>query len=304
MGFDTAAPRTRRAVLAAAAGAAAAAVAATLGNVAPVQAANGDPVVAGAGNESTVPTTVTMTPVQDSAGGAAVSGVTSYPGAYGLGFGIGVSGLNNTTSASPDAAWGVYGESPHGIGVRGRGATGVMGVTGSNGGISDAWSPIQRPGTGVAGYAQSGTSESTGVYGHAYLGAGVRGVGNTGVEGDARTPVGIGNGDTAIGVAGLATRGTGVYGEATTGYALRTKGRIKLDGCSGLATIQAGQRSVTVTPGVALFVNSAIVATLQAAAGGTTTVHRCHVNADLKTFTIYLTAASIVKVRVAWLVIG
>jgi hypothetical protein len=306
MATDTATPRSRRAVLAAAAGAAAAVVASTLGRAAPVRAADGDAVIAGADNQSSVPTTVTMTPDPDRRSGAAVAGMTSYGGSAGLGVGIGVSGTNGSTSANPDGAWGVYGESQHGIGVRGRGETGVMGVTGFNGSISDYWVPKQRADTGVVGHVveSSDTTDSAGVYGHAFHGTGVHGVGNTGVLGDARQV--IGTAAVGKGVAGLATAGTGVYGEATaaTGYALRTKGRLKFDGSSGIATILAGNRSVTVKPGVLLSTQSAVLATLLAAAGGTTTVHRCRVDVASNTFTIFLTKESIVKVPVAWLVVG
>ncbi len=81
-------------------------------------------------------------------------------------------------------------------------------------------------------------------------------------------------------------------------------GRVRLDNCSGLATIASGTKSVVVTPGIDLTTSSAVVATLQASAGGTTTVHRCVVNGPANSLTIYLTANSTVTVKVAWHVFG
>jgi hypothetical protein len=59
-----------------------------------------------------------------------------------------------------------------------------------------------------------------------------------------------------------------------------------------------------VTPGIDLTGSSAVVATLQGPAGGTTTVHRVIVDATNDQFTIYLTANSTVNVKVAWHVFG
>ncbi len=58
------------------------------------------------------------------------------------------------------------------------------------------------------------------------------------------------------------------------------------------------------TPGIDLTATSAVVATLQGSAGGTTTVHRIAVNATADTFTIYLTANATAAVKVAWHVFG
>ena len=95
-----------------------------------------------------------------------------------------------------------------------------------------------------------------------------------------------------------------MLGEATTGYALQTVGRVRLDKSAGLATIASGSSTVTVTPGIHLTTTSAVIATLQSNAGGATAVKRVAVNATNNTFTIYLTANSSALVKVAWLVLG
>ena len=58
-----------------------------------------------------------------------------------------------------------------------------------------------------------------------------------------------------------------------SGYALRAVGRVRLDNAGGIAIILAGKRAVVVVPGIDLAATSAVVATLQGSAGGTTTVH-------------------------------
>jgi hypothetical protein len=59
-----------------------------------------------------------------------------------------------------------------------------------------------------------------------------------------------------------------------------------------------------VTPGIDLTSTSAVIATLNGNAGGSTTVKRVLINATANTFTIYLTANSTANVKVAWLVAG
>jgi hypothetical protein len=164
-------------------------------------------------------------------------------------------------------------------------------------------------GRGVVGIAPDGTA----VYGVALTGANARGV--IGETSSGRGVNGIAQ--SGRGVQGQATSGRGVYGYATSGYggyferqagktgtALRAVGPVKFDNCSGIATINSGSSSVLVTPGIDLTAASAVVATLQGSAGGTTTVHRCTVNATNNTFTIYLTGNSTASVKVAWHVFG
>ena len=93
-------------------------------------------------------------------------------------------------------------------------------------------------------------------------------------------------------------------GAERTGQAIRAIGRVVLDNCSGVATIAAGSNNVTVTPGIDLVATSAVVATLQGDAGGSTTVKRVTVNTTNNTFQIVLTANSTAQVKVAWHVFG
>jgi hypothetical protein len=165
---------------------------------------------------------------------------------------------------------------------------------------------------GVVGFSTTATAigwqdrHSVGVYGLAPDDGDGRGV--------------LGESESGYGVQGLTTTGRAVAGEATTGtaghfsttkvgtvyggYALRAVGRVRFDQCAGVATIRAGARSRTVTPGIGLTSSSAVVATLMGSAGGTTTVHRVIVHAAADTFTIYLTAAARSGVKVAWHVFG
>jgi hypothetical protein len=153
--------------------------------------------------------------------------------------------------------------------------------------------------TGVFGYAAQDTA-AIGVLGQSTVGRGVQGVATTGV--------GLrGAATTGYGVQATSTTGTAVLassGGLKTGTALRTVGRVRFENSVGIATIGAAKSSVTVTPGIDLTASSAVVATLQGSAGGTTTVHRCVVNVTADTFTIYLTAKATVAVKVAWHVFG
>jgi hypothetical protein len=218
-----------------------------------------------------------------------------------------------------ESGTGLLGESNSGPGVEGGSSSGpgLVGGSGLGPGVSGYTGNTSRaPGvagqswgwrTGVLGYSGEGplptAPKATGVYGFAGEAVVTRGV--------------TGRSMAGRGVNGIATTGHGVHGLATTGiaghfsttnpkagYALQAIGRVKLDKCAGVATIAAGSKSVVVTPGINLVAGSAVVATLQGSAGGTTTVHRCAVNAATDKFTIYLTANSIAAVRVAWIVLG
>jgi hypothetical protein len=59
-----------------------------------------------------------------------------------------------------------------------------------------------------------------------------------------------------------------------------------------------------VVPGIDLVSTSAVVATLQGTAGGTTTVRYCVVNTTDNRLRIYLTANATADVKGAWLVLG
>jgi hypothetical protein len=196
---------------------------------------------------------------------------------------------------SPGVA-GVHGESTAGDGVRATSESGVGVRASSNSDI------------GVLGQSASSTNpatvgksndSSTGVFGYSSTGSDLPAApAKTGVYGYAAQDA------NARGVTGQSTSGVGLYGLATTGYALRTNGRVKLDKSAGSTTITAGTKSKTVTPGVDVTTSSVILATLQGSAGGTTNVHRVAINATANTFTIYLTANATVNVKVGWILLS
>ena len=184
---------------------------------------------------------------------------------------------------------GVYGRSfaaakPAILGASVGAGTGVQGYSGPPG-----TEPAAPAMTGVYGYAAQ-DSTASGVLGVSTAGHGVYGQATTGSA-----------------VRAVVTTGTAVYastGGLKSGIALRTAGKVKFDNSVGIATVAVGTSSVTVTPGIALTSTSAVVATLQGSAGGTTSVCRVSVNATTDKFTIYLSAKSTVAVKVAWHVFG
>lgn len=141
----------------------------------------------------------------------------------------------------------------NGAGVAGQ-STGGVGVKGYSG-------PIPMPdtlGQRVGVYGSAPMDGGNGVEGHGYVGVrgfglsgssfqqgyGVRGEGSYGVRGDGEL----------VGVYGQSSTGTGVRAIAiqSTGYALNTLGRLKLEGASGVATIPANRKSVATLVGVDL----------------------------------------------------
>ncbi len=106
------------------------------------------------------------------------------------------------------------------------------------------------------------------------------------------------------GVRGSSTTGTGGAFTSTSGYAIKSSGRVSLAKASGYTTIAAGSKSKTVTPGTDLGTSSIAIATLQGSAGGTISVHRVAVNATTNKVTIYLTGTATRSVRVGWIVLN
>ena len=203
----------------------------------------------------------------------------------------GVSSLGNGVRGESTDGIGISGVSTNSRGVRGdsTASVGVLGASAGNTGI-----------LGLSGVGPASTPAKTGIYGFATTDSGARGV--TGQSTNGRGVNGIAT--LGRGVHGQATTGEGGHFEATTGTALRAIGRVRLDKAAGIATVNAGTNNVIVTPGTNLLTTSAVVATLQGSAGGTTTVHRVAVNATTDTFTIFLTANSTGAVKVAWHVFG
>ena len=216
-------------------------------------------------------------------GSGPVAGVKADGGQYGVDasgsvYGVAANGGAGTgVSASGGVGVSAQGSS---MGVSASGATGVVGrsntdYTGVMGGSGLVGPQVQAK-TGVYGYAIQDSS-SRGVYGRSNAGTGVR---------------------------GYATTGVGVSAQATTGYALRTDGRLRFDKSGGIATIAAGTSSIVVNPGIDLSTGTAVVATLQGSAGGTTNVLRVVVNATANTFEVFLTANTVGSVKVAWFAFG
>ena len=301
MEIDSTTPRSRRVLLAGALGATAVTVAAAIGRPDLVRAANGETVLVGGQYDATLTT----------------------------GFDAGTSGRMALKGES-DSAYGVFGNSISSHGVHGASGSsnGVVGYSKEDTGVYGASSSTNRPATigrsqgdstGVFGWSsQPGDARPTapartGVYGYAAQDAtatGVRGESTTGrgVVGVAASGIGVrAHAPTGTGVSASTTSGTGVYattGGLKSGTALRTVGRVRFDNSVGIATIAAGTSSVTVTPGIDLTATSAVVATLQGDAGGSTTVKRISMNPTTDMFTIYLTANATTAVKVAWHVFG
>jgi hypothetical protein len=192
----------------------------------------------------------------------------------------------------------VYGYSSgieSGVGVTGQSNVGI-GLHGKTASTSSPAVAAHASGSSTAVYAYSsagGTPPAaplkTGVYGYAGQDASARGVRGRSTSGQ--------------GVRGEATSGVGVYAIATTGLALRAEGAVRFK-TSGLTTIAAGTRSITVDPGQDLTSATKILTTLQGDPGGTTVVQRVAVNTTTNAFTIYLTADTVRAVKVSWFVIS
>jgi len=311
-------PTSRRAVLAGAIAAVGGLAAQALARPGLVAAQGEAVLVGGIYADATQPTYIANT----------VNGNPVIEGAsYGSGVGVfGVSSTGHGVEGSSSSAEGVYGSSTFGDGVSGLSlhASGVNGTSSYGAGVQGHSAAITgvyglTDGSGQAGVLGKSQVNGIGVYGYSggkegpavppaktgVLGVASQDAGSRGVFGRSNAGHGVhGEATSGLGVRGYATSGVGLSGEATTGYALRTKGRVTFDRSVGLATIASGQKSVTVTPGIDLTATTAVVATLQGSAGGTTTVHRVAVNTTANTFTIDLTANSTASVKVAWHLFG
>jgi len=281
MALDPVTPGSRRTLLAAAVGAAAAAGGGVLGRPVPVHAGSDGDVVLGGNNAAATTTTITQV-VSSSAAFAAVAKS-----------GTGIQGFSESrvgVLGSSTSAYGVYASSSTGEGMHAEtlatskativaqargGSTGVLGYSGPD------TVPAAPSKTGVYGYAIQ-DANSSGVSGRSAAGRGVTGIATTG-----------------RGVYGSALTGTGVYASTATRVALKAVGRVVFGNCAGVASISAGTKTATVSPGINLETTSSIVATLQGNAGGAS-VERVAIDPTANTFTIYLTKNSNAAVRVAW----
>jgi hypothetical protein len=316
MVVDTTAPRTRRALLAGALGAGVATVASALGRPLPARAGVDGDVVLGVQNYGATTTEIfTDTPEGTAFKGASV---TAPGGTTSIGTGI-LGTTGNGHGVHGKATWlgtGVLGETVGGYGVRGKASgsgTGVSASSVSGRGVeattdSDSETAVYASADATTGITYGVTAYTRSAAGYGVWARALHEDGGTGVAGIASNGTGVtGNTDAGTGVRGTAKVGTAGYFAVSSpaeGTALRAKGRVRFDNCSGIATISAGANSKTVTPGIDLAGSSAVVATLQGSAGGTTTVHRVIVNGTTNSFTIYLTANSTTNVKVAWHVFG
>ena len=297
MTIHEAPPRTRRALLAGFLGGLGVWAAGAIGKATPVLAEGevlhvGDEIVTATSRTRITNSTNNNDVVTGSSvgGGVGVTGSSSSGvGMYGYSqTSLGVHGYSEQSIA-------VFGDNSSDVhpAVGGRSFSGMTGVLGSadNGPL-----PPAKAKTGVYGVAtQDGTSR--GVWGYSPAGYGVLGEATTGRGVQGTTWSGVG-------VRAAATNGTGIWASATTGYAIQADGRILFNKSAGLATIASGASSVSVTPGIDLTSSSAVMATLNGNAGGSTAVKRVSINATTNVFTIYLTANSTASVKVAWLVLG
>jgi hypothetical protein len=295
MAIDTASPRSRRALLAGALGAGLATVASALGRPEAALAGTDGDVVLGGGNITAGGTLIWN---QDPFGkpvafigevdNPAGTGVEGYAFAT-TGTNCGVRGRSDSTSGT-----GVVGVSP-GVGVEGT-STGSYGLVGNSAALDKA-AVLARSGgnsTGVVGasYPNGSTNPpspgKTGVYGYAAQDGNARGV--------------TGQTTAGRGLNGVATSGVGVYGQATTGYALRTSGRLRVDKASGVATIEAGNTVVTVTPGLDVTSTSFVLLTPRADLATRRLWYTT--NTTSNTFTIRVSSAVSAGLEVGWLLLG
>ncbi|HEX6209889.1 MAG TPA: hypothetical protein VF136_03870 [Methylomirabilota bacterium] len=204
---------------------------------------------------------------------------------------VGVEGWSNSGQ-------GVYGHSQT-VGVLGQGNNvGVAGSSTSGHGIS---------GTSQTGYGVRGFSHEIGVFGESSSYVGVKGKANdvsaVAVYGES-TDGGAVLGYTVTGTAvtALSTSGTAIVASAPAAVAVASSGRLQFGKVSGVASIPAGSKSVTVTPGVNVTSGSFVLLTPKANIGSRALWFTTSASAD--TFTIRLSSPRSKNTKVAWLLLG
>jgi hypothetical protein len=246
------------------------------------------------------------------AGAGVVGDSSTQPGVAGVSASAsGVSGVANGSSGitPPSTQNGVMGDTNAGYGVLGMSSNsdGIHGITNANGGYS-----------GVTGADESSGNEGHGLYGSSVNGSGVYAYGVNGVLGITETAGGLGvegvdeSSGGASGVYGYSVYGTGVVGYSFEGVGVYATGPVALevDGVaafsrSGTATVagtsSTSKSSIEVT-GVSLSSTSQVLATPQTHVSG---VGVAAVVPDVSagSFTIYLTKAVKVSLRIAWFIV-
>jgi hypothetical protein len=249
-------------------------------------------------------------------GGTAVVGFSHH--------GTGVNGLSNSTGTgvhgTSSSGSGVLGGSGSGTGVHGTSSSGygVLGGSGSGTGVRG----ISGSGFGVEGVSFSSfgiagnSSTNVGVFGsssasdHSAI-VGQSNGNSTGILGcsgsppTARAKTGVygfaAQDSSARAVFGQTIGGVGLYGQATSGLALQTSGRTKFS-TSGVATITAGSKSKTITPGVNVTSGSFVLLTAKADIGA----RRLWFTTDASgnKITIHMSSSRSSGTKVAWLLLG
>jgi hypothetical protein len=291
---------SRRALLGAGLGALAATVAGAVARPDRAQAANGEAVIQGADNKAGSLTTLRNIGTQ---GGA----LRAFPGA----FGIGVEGV-------ADAGTGVAGSSKFGSGVEGFSQSdSFAGVRGEGVSCPGVFG-IAASGVGVGGQSEG----NSGVSGRSVNGYGVRAASHASyalhalstlasasrLQTDSQFGAGVEvevnhvtNGRGAV-EAHHKGNGPAVWATATNGYAVRGSGRVRFEKVSGVATIAAGLKTKTVTPGVNVTSGSFVLLTPKANIG--TRALWFTTNATDNKFTIRMSSSRTSNTPVAWLLLG
>jgi hypothetical protein len=310
--IDIATTQTRRSLLAAAIGAAAATVAGAMGRPSAASAANGDPVLVG---QSHTETSTTSFVDSTTNGVVLAANSTSGVGLYGSSIECGECGGTSpqrvgvlALSVHDSTSVGVHAESS-GIAVGGYGGPAGLaavfgqspfGSTGIYGFSNDgSAAPSAPPKVGVYGRCDIDSS-ARGVYGNSSNGVGVYGYTSTGkgVTGFAAGP-GTGGAFTAAGATGVALSGAA---SVSTGFALKTSGRVSLAKVSGVSTIPTSATSVTVAPGVDVTSTSFALLTPKADPG--TRRLWFTTDATANSLTIHVSAAVSAPLVVSWLLLG
>ena len=143
---------------------------------------------------------------------------------------------------------------------------------------------------------------SAGVQGYSETDAGVNGFGVFGVwaTGEAHGVFGTSGGGN--GIHGESDTGAGGEFQSNSGPALATSGRLHFDKVSGIATIAAGSRSKTVTPGTDISNATFVLLTPRSSLGGRDLWYTVDAGAD--TIRIRISRSMGSALKVGWLVIG
>jgi hypothetical protein len=277
--------RSRRRLLAGAAGVLGVAAAEVVGQAAPAQANNGNPVLQGTDNTFPTRRTAVFTPNNaevgiladpnsSGKGSLGVYGIGGDAGVLGQGAIVGLEGGVGVLGIGAPGQYGVVGQSSvQGFGVHGIGGSdGGWGVAGE----ASGGDPAGADGVGVAGFASAASSNGIGVTGTGNgTGAGVVGTGgNNGGTGAGVQGTGGSNGGPGVHGTSRAASDPGVLAENTaSGPALQVSGPAAFSR-SGALTVAAGKSSATQT-GVALTSASLVLAPCSRTFPGSTSAPRC-----------------------------